>query len=156
MGLGTPRFEDGRELLIAGFSQSYTNETRANIPSQWERFAPHIGRVPGQVGGMVTYGVCWNCTPDCGFDYLAGVEVSSTAALPAEFTSVRLAPQRYAVFTHRDHVSSIAKTIDAIWSQWLPDASVKAVEVPCFERYTEEFNPQTGLGGIEIWIPIQH
>jgi predicted transcriptional regulator YdeE len=23
-----------------------------------------------------------------------------------------------------------------------------------FERYTEEFNPQTGMGGMENWIPI--
>jgi len=22
--------------------------------------------------------------------------------------------------------------------------------------YGEEFNPQTGMGGLEIWIPIKH
>jgi predicted transcriptional regulator YdeE len=26
---------------------------------------------------------------------------------------------------------------------------------PCFERYTAEFNPQTGMGGTEIWIPLE-
>jgi AraC family transcriptional regulator len=24
-----------------------------------------------------------------------------------------------------------------------------------FERYGEEFDPQTGMGGIEVWIPIK-
>jgi AraC family transcriptional regulator len=27
-------------------------------------------------------------------------------------------------------------------------------DAPCFERYTSAFNPQTGLGGMEIWIPL--
>jgi predicted transcriptional regulator YdeE len=27
-------------------------------------------------------------------------------------------------------------------------------EAPCFERVGEEFNPETGTGGIEIWIPV--
>ncbi len=155
LGLAAPRFESGRELLIAGTTGSYTSATIGNIPSQWERFAPNIGRVPGQAGGMMTYGVCLCCNPEGGFDYMAGVEVSTADGLPAEFQSVRLSPQRYAVFTHGESVGSIAKTIDAIWRQWLPDSGLKTAAAPCFERYTEEFNPQTGMGGIEIWIPIQ-
>ena len=68
---------------------------------------------------------------------------------------VRLAARRYAVFTHAEHVSSIPETIDAIWNKWLPDSGLKGAEAPCFECYTEAFNPQTGKGGIEIWVPIQ-
>jgi AraC family transcriptional regulator len=26
---------------------------------------------------------------------------------------------------------------------------------PVFELYLETFDPQTGMGGIEIWIPIK-
>ena len=74
---------------------------------------------------------------------------------PADFTQVRLVPQRYAVFSHTEHVSSIPKTIDAIWSKWVPDSGLNVAEVPCFERYTDDFNPQTGMGGMEIWIPVQ-
>jgi len=57
LGLGAPRFENGRELLIAGLNEAYTFESRDHIPSQWERFAPHIGKVPTQVS-PVCYGVC--------------------------------------------------------------------------------------------------
>ena len=153
LGLGAPRFEQGRDMIIAGLNMSYNFETRVNIPAQWQRFAPHIGKVPGQIG-TISYGVCWNYRPATGFDYLTGVEVRDITTLPAEFAHVRLPARQYAVFTHRDHVSSIGKTIDTIWNQWVPQSGLKTADAPWFERYTEEFNPKTGLGGMEIWIPI--
>jgi predicted transcriptional regulator YdeE len=152
-GLGAPRFENSRELLIAGLNESYTFESRRNIPAQWNRFVPHLGKIPGQ-SGKNSFGVCWYYKPERGFDYLSGVEVSATAKLPAGFTHVRLPQQRYAVFEHRDHVSSIGQTIDAIWTKWAPDCGLKLANSPCFERYTEKFDPKTGVGGMEIWIPL--
>jgi AraC family transcriptional regulator len=153
LGLGAPRFEQGREMIIAGLNLSYNFETRVNIPAQWQRFVPHIGKVPGQIG-TISYGVCWNYRPGTGFDYLSGVEVRDSATLPAEFAHVLLPARQYVVFTHREHVSSIGKTIDTIWNQWVPQSGLKMADAPCFECYTEEFNPQTGMGGMEIWIPI--
>lgn len=155
LGLGTIRFESGRALRIAGLTGHYTMDTRGEIPALWGQFVPYIGNVPGQVGGMMTYGVCLNATSNCEFDYLSGVEISPQASPPAELSTVDLAAQRYAVFTHAEAVDSIATTIDTIWSQWVPDCGLKTAKSPCFERYTEEFNPQTGRGGIEIWIPLE-
>ncbi len=154
LGLGPPRFENGPTMLIAGLNESYTFETRVNIPAQWHRLAPHIGKVPGQ-RGMTTYGVCWNYQPGHGFDYLSGVEVGDSKALVAGFSQITLQPRRYVVFSHTGHVSEIPKTLDTIWDKWVPEAGFEVVEAPSFERYTEEFNPQTGLGGTEIWIPIK-
>jgi AraC family transcriptional regulator len=152
--LEPPRYENGRELLIAGYSASYTFETRVNIPAQWGRFARHLGKIPGQVG-QATYGVCSNFKPGVGFDYLSGVEVGNLAGLPQDFSHIRLASQRYAVFTHRKHVSAIAETLEAIWKKWLPNSGHQAAEAPSFERYDEAFDPRTGMGGFEIWIPIK-
>ena len=45
--------------------------------------------------------------------------------------------------------------MSAIWSQWLPESGHKAFEGPTLERYGPEFNPRTGMGGLEIWVPIQ-
>jgi AraC family transcriptional regulator len=59
------------------------------------------------------------------------------------------------VFQHPDHVSAIGNTIDKIWNHWVPQAGLKIASAPCFERYGEEFNPQTGMGGMEIWIPLE-
>ena len=72
---------------------------------------------------------------------------------------VRLAPARYAVFPHRGHVLKLSETIDAVFFGWLPESGQKArgdAETPAFlERYSEEFNPRTGMGGMEMWIPLK-
>ena len=52
------------------------------------------------------------------------------------------------------------QTIEAIGSKWYPESdeepAARAGEAPdFFERYTEEFDPRTGMGGMEIWIPIK-
>jgi predicted transcriptional regulator YdeE len=153
LGLGEVRFERAKDMLLAGLSESYTLDTRAKIPAQWERFAPSIGKVPGQIG-QVCYGVCWNVSPGRGFDYLSGVEVTDAKRLPSEFATVQLPARDYAVFTHRGHVSAIDKTIDKVWNEGVPQAGLKAASAPCFELYCEEFDPQTGMGGMEIWIPL--
>ena len=154
LGLGTPRFEEAPAMTIAGMSEHYTAETRSKIPQHWERFAPHIGKVPGEVG-KAAYGVCSNANPDCSFYYLAGVEVGPAAKLPAGFTKVELPARRYIVFTHDKHVSLLPQTIDTVWGQWAPESGLKIAKSPCYERYSEEFNPQTGFGGTELWIPLE-
>lgn len=152
--LNPPRFEQGKELLIAGLSRTYTFETRSKIPAQWGQFAPLIGKVPGQIGKS-SYGVSWNYKPEIGFDYLTGVEVDDISKLPADFTHLQLPAQRYAVFTHDKHASLIPNTLEAIWKKWLPNSGYEAANAPCFERYTEDYNPQTQTGGTEIWIPLK-
>jgi predicted transcriptional regulator YdeE len=154
LGLSAPTFRQGPALLIAGLNESYGKDSRAKIPRQWERFAPHLGRVPGQVGPDA-YGVCHAAGPDGRFEYLAGVAVSSPDRLPTGFTTVRVDARRYAVFTHPGHVSSLPATLDTIWTKWAPDCGLSvAHEAQCFERYTPEFDPGTGFGGMEVWVPL--
>src|SRR6476620_6728553 len=94
------RYEDAKPLLIAGLEKHYTPETMNRIPELWNRFGPSIGKVPGQVD-QKSYGVCHN-VDEGEFDYLAGVEVTVTAALPAEYSHIQIPAQRYAVFSHRE------------------------------------------------------
>jgi AraC family transcriptional regulator len=153
LGLGAVRFETGRTLLVAGLNSTYDAESRRNIPAQWGRFAPLIGRVSGQIGSTA-YGVAWNFKPNGAFDYLCGVEVTESTKLPSDFTRVSLPGGRYAVVTHEGHISALPQTLDKIWSQWVPGAAIKTAKAPCFERYTETFDPKSGLGSVEIWIPL--
>jgi AraC family transcriptional regulator len=153
--LEPPRFEDGKPLLIAGLSRRYAFDDTAGIPAQWQRFGAHIGHVPGQVGAT-TYGVCSHGAGEDSFQYLSGVEVADLSGLPDELSGVRIAAQRYAVFRHREHVSTIHRTVDAIWSRWLPASGHEAAAAAdFFARYGEGFDPQSGMGGVEIWIPIK-
>lgn len=152
--LTPPRFETGRPLLIAGISQRYTPESVGEIPSQWQKFIPYLGKIPGQVG-KVAYGVCCNGDASGSFDYICGVEVSEFSGLPAEFACQRISQQKYAVFTHKEHISSIRGTCNAIWGDWLPNSPYEPADSPDFERYDENFNSQTGEGGLEIWVAIK-
>ena len=157
--LEASRFENGKPLLIAGLRSRYTSETMNDIPAQWQRFAPHIGKIPGQVG-RAAYGLCFNTLSAKGVDYLTGVEVSSSSGLPDEFNIVTIPAQRYAVFSHRGHVSTLRETCDAIGRTWLPESGHEVARQAAgtpdfFERYGEEFDPRTGMGGIEVWVPIK-
>jgi AraC family transcriptional regulator len=157
--LEAPRFEEGKAMLIAGLSGSFTMETMNEIPAQWQRFAPYIGKIPGQVG-RVACGVCFKASNgSTGVEYLSGVEVSSGSGLPSEFSLASIPAQRYAVFPHREHVSKLCETLDAI-SRWLPKSGLEAAQRDTgapdfFERYGEEFDPQSGMGGIEVWVPVK-
>jgi AraC family transcriptional regulator len=62
--------------------------------------------------------------------------------------------RRYAVFTHTEHVSAIPQTMDTILVKWAPNSGLKLDSSPMFEQYTSEFNPNTGYGGTEFWIPL--
>lgn len=152
--LEPPRFEDGTAFLVAGLSERYSCETSAAIPSQWQRFNDYFGKVPGQLGN-VAYGVCYNADDAGNIDYLCGVEVSDFSALPAELSRLRIAPQRYAVFSHREHISTIRRTWNTIWNQWLPASGQIPADAPNFERYDETFDPVSGMGGLEIWLPVK-
>jgi AraC family transcriptional regulator len=151
--LEPPRFVDGKAWLIAGLGERYDYETSAGIPAQWQRFLPHLGRIPGQVGN-VAYGVCCNSDDAGNHDYICGVEVADFSAVPRELARVRIPPQRYVVFQHRDHVSKIRSTWHTIWNQWLPESGYQVVDAPFFERYDENFDSRTGIGGAEIWLPV--
>jgi AraC family transcriptional regulator len=150
--LESPRFATAGAMLIAGFSQRYDCDSSKAIPAQWQRFSPYLGNIPGQVGG-IAYGVCCNGDDEANFDCICGIEVTDFSQLPVEFARLRLSAQRYAVFPHRDHVSTIRRTVNSIWSKWLPESKLEALDAPNFERYGPEFDPHSGNGGLEIWIP---
>lgn len=153
LGLNAPAFQHGRAISIVGLNRTYTMETRSGIPQQWEQFVPRMRAI--SMADASCYGVCWNTQEDCAFDYLTGVEASAGAALPGDFVTIPLEARRYAVFPHTGHVSAIPQTIDTIWSRWVPECGLKVAHAPCFERYTADFNPQTGMGGTEIWVPLE-
>ena len=77
------------------------------------------------------------------------------ADLPKGFARLRIPEHLYAVFSHAGHISTIRGTMNAIWNNWLPQSDYRAADAPGFERYDTKFNPDTGLGGFEIWIPVR-
>lgn len=152
--LEEPRFAEGRTILVAGLGERYTFDTNQGIPFLWQRFVPYIGHIDGQVGSA-TYGVCCNMDGNGSFEYIAGVEVTDFGAVPSELRRIRIPQQRYAVFRHRDHVSTMRATVYTIWNKWLPASGYTLADSPDYEYYGEDFDGQTGRGTVEIWLPIR-
>jgi AraC family transcriptional regulator len=152
--LDEPRIEDGEEFLVAGLGARYTFATNEGIPNQWRRFEPYIGNLQYQ-GGAETYGVCCNADNSGSFEYIAGVKVTEFSDLPEGFATVRISAQHYAIFRHPAHVSMLRRTHYTIWNKWLPASDVKITDGPSFERYSKDFNPMTGTGTIEVWMPVR-
>ncbi|MBR1123031.1 AraC family transcriptional regulator [Bradyrhizobium lablabi] len=154
--LNPPRFETAKTILVAGVGERYNHcdNGGANIPNQWQLLHQKVGEIPN-IAGKLAYGVCCNGDDSGNFDYIAGVEVSDFSDLPREFSRVRIPAQRYVVFTHSEHISTIRRTVGAIWNQWLPQSGLKVADAPNFERYDEKFDAATGNGGLEIWVPVR-
>jgi AraC family transcriptional regulator len=158
VNLKPPRIVEGPSLMITGMGERYSAETSANIPAQWQRFALHLGHIPGQLNTRdqhVSYGVCCNMNEEGNIEYICGVEVRDFNQSPADWSRIRIAQQRYAVFTHEGHISLIRSTWQTIFNKALPASGLTMTDDPSFERYDERFNPATGMGGLEIWIPIK-
>ena len=156
--LKAPRFETAKAILVAGPAERISCDNGAAIPGLWHRFHQEVADIPARVGqgkNQVAYGVCCNGDDAGNFDYIAGVEVADFSDLPRRFGRIRIGEHRYAVFTHADHVASIRRTVSTIWNQWLPASGLKAADAPNFERYDTTFDPATGNGGFEIWIPVK-
>ena len=142
-------------MLIGGLNGTYTFETRSTIPAQWARFASQLGTIPGQVG-TTSYGVCWNFKPGVGFDYLPGVAVSDVSRLPKELSHVHIPAGRYAVFTHREHVATVANMIDAIWTKWLPNSDDQPAGTPSFDATVMSSTHSQGRAASDIpGVPLK-
>ena len=152
--IAPPRFETSKAMLVTGLGERIIQHNGAGIPNQWQQFHHKVDAIPARIGN-VAYGVCCNGDDAGNFDYIAGVEVADFSDLPREFSRVRIPAQRYVVFTHTEHISAIRRTVNTIWNQWLPQSGFKVADAPIFERYDDRFDPATGNGGLEIWVPIK-
>ena len=156
--LAPPRFETTKAFLVAGVGERISCDNGAMIPGLWQRFHREVADIPARADKAATpvaYGVCCNGDDAGNFDYIAGIEVTDFSDLPRGFSRIRIPEQRYAVFSHTEHIASIRRTVNAIWNHWLPASGLKAADAPNFERYDARFDPVTGNGGLEIWIPVR-
>jgi AraC family transcriptional regulator len=154
--LDAPRIEAREAMLIAGLSEHYQCAAGAGgIPAQWQRFVDFLGSIPDQKGED-TFGVVYNTDDEGSMDYLCGVEVEGFSRLPQGLSSLRLAARRYAIFFHPDHVASIRASWNYIWNEWLPQSRFELADAPILEHYDRRFNPRTGAGGVELWVPLHN
>ena len=149
----TPRLVAAGEIKIVGLPAHYSFAATHGIPTQWQRFMALVGEIPERLPS-IPIGVASSIDEEGEFDYLCAVEVSAFSGTPRGLVQLRIPAQRYAVFEHTQHASSLTQTYQAIWDRWLTDCAFASADAPSIERHKATFDPRTGEGGVEIWIPV--
>jgi predicted transcriptional regulator YdeE len=159
--LEKPRIQEVGPTRLTGLMGDYTPATMREIAALWPRFVEQLQRARlSGVGGKVSYGAGFHCfdgSPT--FQYMCAVEVSDFTGVPAGWARIDVPKRRYAIFTHREHVSRLGDTINAIRESWLPgsghDAALGGGAPDFLELYGEGFDPSAGTGDLEVWFPIR-
>ena len=152
------RFIKTDTMLFAGIRKYFHFDDRGGIPNVWQLFGPMIGTIPGEVSGAA-YGL--NLAPadlsdESGFDYFAAVQTKTLDELPEGLSGTRIGGREWAVFPHKGHVSSIGATCGAA-GEWLAQSgrAPKSGPMQMIEYYGPQFDARTGLGGCEVWVPVE-
>jgi AraC family transcriptional regulator len=140
-------------MLFVGLSARYAFSGIEGIPAQWQRFMPLFAAIADKCD-PIPVGISLAIAQDGDFEYLCAAQVLQTSTAGQGFVRLAVPAQRYAVFQHRGHVVTIRSTYAAIWTHWLPATGNIAFEAPILERHNPTFDPTTGLGGLEIWVPV--
>ena len=148
-----PRIEKLGSLTVVGLSRRQSLTNAQAIPGHWQQFMTMYEEIDNKAE-PIPVSVTTDMDSDGNFSYLTGVVVTSAGALPKGLVAQSVPAQTYAVFTHSTHVSEIPRTYAAIWDQWVPQSGMVVSDGPWLEKHLPTFNPRTGLGGIEIWIPV--
>lgn len=142
-------------LRIVGLSVPCSYEETINIPAQWQRFvADYYDDIPNKVEQM-PIGMCDVPDDEGNFRYVCAAQVEAFNGRNGALTYVETEPRDYAVFAHNGHVSTIFDSYTAIWNEALPAIARKVADSPVLEFHNDDFNPDTGLGGLTIWIPLE-
>jgi AraC family transcriptional regulator len=154
VALPPPRLVSGDPMLVVGLVERHSFGATQGIPGQWQRFMQHYADIPDKVQ-PIPLGISANMDDDGNFEYMAAVQVFTASDLPKGLQQWRIPAQHYAVFRHDAHVATLSQTYSAIFNEWLPAHGRRAANGPTIEHHRETFDPRTGLGGVDIWIPLE-
>jgi AraC family transcriptional regulator len=154
----TPRIEPREAMLLAESQQHYTEQSVADIPAQWSKLP--FGKIPSQAD-RTAYGVTLNAAPDgCDVDYSCwSQDFPRSKVFPRISRAFRF--QRAGSRSSRTTITS--RESKARFRPSSPTGSLLPAtlrtpgpaEPQMIEFYGEDFNPQTGDGTIELWLPLK-
>ncbi|MBN1179692.1 MAG: GyrI-like domain-containing protein [Anaerolineae bacterium] len=145
-----PKIVTKPAFTVVGMKYHGKNEND-EIAQMWAEFNPRIPEIKHQSGPA--YGVCGNMEEDSSFEYVAGMEVSSTEGLPEGMTYWDVPEQTYAVFPCT--LRTIHAAYEYAFQTWLPGSGYARGEGPDFELYEEEFDPEVEDPKLAIYVPIK-
>jgi AraC family transcriptional regulator len=147
------RIVDEKRMLAVGLAERFPCGPSLGVTTLWQRFEPFMEAVPFKREAMPV-GISRNHDEDGGFEYIAALEVTRFGETPPELMEIEIPAHRYAVFTHTGHVTRFPDTFRVIWDEALPELGLAPAQAPVLERHLQAFDPRTGEGGIDVWVPV--
>ena len=147
------KFVSRPTFTLAGMAMRV--KPQGKTPGQlWDEFGPHMGEVPHVVGAEVAYGLSDNMDMATGeFDYMAGMQVNSTADLPAGMVAREVPAQSYAVFSCT--LPGLRETYQEFYGIWLPRSGYVRAPGPELEVYGETFDPRDPDSVFDVYVPVR-
>ncbi len=149
----TPIVKPSQAITLAGRNGRYPIGPSPEIKDLWVKFMDDFGQIEGQVG-MRTYGVCHNFDGNM-MEYLAAVQVADAGKVPGYLHTLIVPKRKVAIFRHDGELETISETWAWVFDTWLPEAKLEVAAGPQFEVYSDDFDDITGIGAIEIHIPVK-
>lgn len=153
--LPPPRIAEEPALRIVGFAESCSFATTITIAAQWQRFMGFYPAIEAKRTDRIPLGVSEAPDDDGRFRYVCAVEVTRLSDQPKALLAEEIPARTYAVFSHDLHVSLLPKTYAAALNETLPALGYGVADAPILERHKTSFDPRTGEGGVELWIPLR-
>ncbi len=130
------------------------DDKQGSIAQFWQHYLPREHEITHRVQKDVCYGLCISGSGE-DFRYVAGVEVSPGAPVPAGMVTVQVPAQRYAVFTHTGTVESISDTFSYVYQHGLEDNGLRRKPGIDFEYYDARFTgPMDPASQLDLYFPI--
>jgi AraC family transcriptional regulator len=150
------------DKLLVGIAakMSIGSDATSNL---WQRFMPRRKEIQNAVGevlycvqsfsesdGFVSF------TPETVFEKWAAVEVASRNNVPDEMKLFVLGGGHFAVFDHCGPSSEFPKTLNFIFSQWLPKSEWQLDDREHFEMLLPGWRADDLNAREEVWIPVKN
>lgn len=138
-------------LLLAGQERRFSMERMSELPGFWREFGAAFGGI-NDLAEPAPVGMMGPVDEEGSFSYRCAALVNGSAEFDLKTWS--LSAGRYVVFSHEDHVASLPATYAAIWDNALPRLGLHPAPGFTIERHRPRFDPLTGRGGVEVWVPL--
>ena len=145
-----PKIVEKPAFSVVGRRYQGKNENN-EIAQMWGEFIPRIKEIQNIVDD--SFGLCKPADENGVFEYLAGMEVSSTEDIPDGMESWEVTAGKYAVFPCT--LKTIGETYKYAFETWLPGSDYEYMQGIDFEFYDEDFDADVEDSTLYIYIPIK-
>ncbi|MBL4582909.1 MAG: GyrI-like domain-containing protein [Gammaproteobacteria bacterium] len=149
------------DKLLVGMTAEMSVASDAT-PNLWRRFMPRRREIHNTVSEVLycvqsfsALGGFENFTPETIFEKWAAVEVARGSCIPDKMQLFTLRGGHFAVFDHSGPLSEFPKTLNFIFSDWLPQSAWQLDDREHFEMLLPGWRADDPNASEEVWIPVK-